>query len=148
MALYVSQRTRQRNLLIAVVSAAVLAGGLGVVVGRQQVPSISERVSKVSTNANDVATGVERLDIEYEQVLSGGGDTVEAGVLEPLRSLRVQMQRTLDEAPWVSARERRDVIDSFSAIESAAKNRVPVAAFDTVLQTSGAIIRTTVAGAK
>ncbi len=144
MALYVSQRIRQRNALLAVLATAVLVGSLGVVIGRQQVPSIRERVTKISTQGTDIATGVERLDIEYEQVLSGEGDSVEAGVLEPLRGLRIRMQTTLDEAPWVSPSERRNVIDSFTAVEAAANANVSPIEFTAVLQTTGDIIRSAV----
>ena len=145
MALYVSQRIRQRNTLLAVLATAVIAGSLGIVIGRQQVPSISDRVAKVSTSATDIATGVERLDIEYEGALSGNGDGVETSVLEPLRGLRTEMQSTLDEAPWVTAAERRQVIDSFAAVESAAKSKLPPTEFTSVLQSAGEDIRSVAA---
>jgi hypothetical protein len=141
MALYVSDRTRWRRMITAVVVAAVLAGTLGVLIGRQQVPSVAEQVQSVKRQAAEVATGVERLDIEYDQVLAGQGDSVKAGVIEPLAGLRARMQTTFDESPWITSARRAEVLDSFAAIEAAANGRVSTDEFTALLKATGLLIR-------
>src|SRR5262245_44615713 len=105
MALYVSRAQRTRRTVILVAAAALVAFGLGWAYGRQQVPSIDDRVAEVRAEATDAATSIERLDIEYEQAVSGG-DTVQAGVLEPLDDLRVSLQEEMDRAPWITVAQR------------------------------------------
>ena len=117
MALYVSVGTRRRRAIIAVIMAALVAFGLGLLIGRQQVPSVDQRVEDVRTSADDIATGIERLDIEYEQVLAGG-DTVQGGVLDPLDDLRLDLINTLDDAPWIGTATRSALLDQLAAVES------------------------------
>jgi hypothetical protein len=64
MALYTSVGTRRRRAIVAIVLAAVIAFGLGWLIGRQQVPSVDQRVDDVRSAAESIATGIERLDIE------------------------------------------------------------------------------------
>jgi hypothetical protein len=143
MALYVSAGTRRRRAVIVAVVTGMLALALGWLVGRQQVPSVDERVASVQTDANDVATGIERLDIEYEQVLAGAGDTVDAGVVEPLAGLRDQLIDTMDRAPWLAQGQRTVLLDELAEIESAAKRSVPLAQFQALLAQAGTDVRTT-----
>lgn len=118
MALYVSVATRRRRAAFAVAVTGLLALGLGVLIGRQQVPSIDQRVADVRTAAADIATGIERLDIEYEQVLIGA-DTAEGGVIEPLDGLRTDLIQTMDDAPWLAPSTRSTLLDGLAAIDSA-----------------------------
>ena len=57
----------------------------------------------------DIATGIERLDIEYEQVLTGA-DTAEGGVVEPLDGLRTDLIETMDDAPWLAPSTRSTLL--------------------------------------
>jgi len=143
MALYVSAGTRRRRTVVTAVVAAVVALALGWLIGRQQVPSIDERVSSVQTAAGDIATGIERLDIEYEQVLSGSGDTVDAGVIQPLDGLRTQLQSTLDRAPWLTQSARTALLDQLAEIEASARRSDPLADFQALLTGTGAAVRAT-----
>jgi hypothetical protein len=140
MALYVSSTKRLRRTLTMVVIAALLAFLLGWLYGRQQVPSIESRVTAVQATSADIATGVERLDIEYEQVLAGG-DSVDTGVIAPLTELRTSLVGALDDAPWISQATRNDLLDSFTSIESAARQSVPLDAFQALLSETGTSVR-------
>lgn len=140
MALYVSAGTRRRRAVVAVVVAAVVAFGIGLIVGRQQVPSVDEQVNRVRSHAADIATGIERLDIEYEQVLAGQ-DTAQGGVIEPLDDLRRDLQSTLDDAPWIGASTRTALLDALAAIESGATAKVPLADMQALLAEAGTTIR-------
>jgi hypothetical protein len=143
MALYVSAGTRRRRAVVTAVVTGVVALALGWLVGRQQVPSIDERVASVHADANDVATGIERLDIEYEQVLTGAGDTVEAGVVAPLAGLREALIDAMDRAPWLAPSQRGALLDQLAEIESAAKRSVPLADLQALLVDAGAAVRST-----
>ena len=115
MALYVSAGRRfRRTLVIAVGVGDRRASSLGWLIGRQQVPSIDDRVAeRPSRTADSAATGLERLDIEYEQVLAGTDD-LDTSVLQPLDELRTDLQATMDQAPWLTAATRATLLDALS----------------------------------
>lgn len=144
MALYLSAGRRLRRLVITATVAAFVALLAGVAIGRQQIPSISSRVRAVQVAASDVAIGVERLDIEYQQTLdTSGSDTVQAGVLTPLDELRVRLQATFDRAPWLTSQQRAAVLDDLAGVSSAAKSGVTLNEFRIVAEKAGSNIRTT-----
>jgi hypothetical protein len=140
MALYVPLARRRRRAAIVVVAAALVAFALGLLVGRQQVPSIDDRVGSVRTRATDIAAGIERLDIEYEQVLQGT-DTAQAGVIEPLDDLRVELIGTLDDAPWIATATRSSLLDSLAAVESEVSAQASLDEVRASLDAAGASVR-------
>ena len=105
MALYISAGRRFRRTLVIAVAAAVVAFAIGWLIGHQQVPSIAERVTEVQQDGESQATGLERLSIEYEQVLAGTDD-LDSSVLQPLDDLRTELQSTMDRAPWLTSAQR------------------------------------------
>ncbi|MFT3853231.1 MAG: hypothetical protein QM733_10895 [Ilumatobacteraceae bacterium] len=105
MALYVSARTRRTRAVIAAVVVGLLAFGLGWLIGRQQVPSVNDRVAAVQDDADAVATGLERLDVEYAKVLAGT-DSLDAAVLAPIDQTVTRAQHALDDAPWITSAQR------------------------------------------
>lgn len=139
MALYVSSARRLARTVTIAVAAATLAFALGWLVGNQQVPSVDERVATVKAEAADIATGVERLDIEYEQVLTG--DDSAAGVVQPLADLRSSLGASLDAAPWVARATRDDLFDRFAAVESAARAEAPLEEFQSLITDAGDAVR-------
>ena len=141
MALYVSAGRRTRRTVIVAVAMVVVGLGVGYAVGRQQVPSIQDRVVTVRASAADVATGIERLDIEYEQAIGGGGDSISAGVLSPLAGDRAQLQTLLDEAPWVVAADRSALLDQLAAVEAGARDKIDLEAFRSRANDAGAKVR-------
>ena len=141
MALDVSAGRRTRRTVIAAVAALVVGLGIGWAVGRQQVPSIQDRVVSVRSSAADVATGIERLDIEYEQAIGGGGDSISAGVLSPLAGDRTQLQTLLDEAPWIVAADRSALLDQLAAVEAGARDKIDLETFRSRANDAGAKIR-------
>ena len=143
MAVYISSGRRMRRTIVATALAAIVGLGLGIAIGRQQVPSIADRARQVQTAASDVAIGVERLDIEYEQTLdASGSDSVEAGVITPLDELRTRLQTTFDRAPWITSQQRAAVLDDLAEVAAAAKAGVALDTFRAVAQKAGANIRT------
>jgi hypothetical protein len=142
MALYISAGKRRQRAIIGACVAALLSFGIGLLVGRQQVPSITERVDGVQADAADIATGLERLDIEYDQVLTGGDD-LQTSVLQPLDDLRGQLQSTMDRAPWLSAEQRSVVLDSFAQVDSAANANATSEDFTARLDDTASLVRLT-----
>jgi hypothetical protein len=142
MTLYISAARRQRRAIAWAVAVGLVAVVLGLLLGRQQIPSISDRVSSVQAAATEIATGVERLDIEYEQALAvSGADTVVAGVVAPLDELRARLQRTMDDAPWLAASQRQALLDSLAELRSGALDGVSLAEFRTKADSTGQLVR-------
>ena len=98
MALYVSARKRRTRAVIVAVVVGLLAFGLGLLVGRQQVPSVGERISAVQDDADEVATGLERLDVEYAKVLAGT-DSLDQAVLTPIDQTVTRAQQAHSTTP-------------------------------------------------
>ena len=142
MALYVSAARRLRRTIVIAAVVGVVAFALGWLTGREQVPSIDHRVSQVQAAAGDIATGLERLDIEYEQVLDGT-DALDASVLTPLDELRTDLQSTMDRAPWLSVEQRAAVLDLVAQARQAAVDGVSLDAFTADVDDAAAAVRST-----
>ena len=143
MTLYISAARRQRRTIAWAVGVGLVSLVLGLLLGRQQIPSIGDRVASVKAAAGEIATGVERLDIEYEQALAASGtDTVAAGVVTPLDELRARLQRTMDDAPWLAAAQRQALLDSMAELRSGALDGIPLAEFRTRADATGQLVRT------
>jgi len=142
MALYVSARKRRTRAVIAAVIVGVLAFGVGLLVGRQQVPSIADRIATVQNDANDVATGLERLDVEYAKVLAGT-DSLDKAVLDPIDQSVRRAQRALDDAPWVTAAQRAAVVDALAQTRQSAVAGDAQDVFVNHLDDTAALVRST-----
>jgi predicted PurR-regulated permease PerM len=140
-ALYVSRGTRRRRTVIAVVVAALVAFGIGLLIGRQMTSSIDERVDSVRNSADQVATAIERLDIEYAQVLDGT-DVLQTAVLTPIDDLREQLQSTMERAPWLVADQRSTMLDAIAQLSSSANAHDPAETFDAHLADAAKAVRT------
>ena len=143
MALYVSEAKRLRRVVVVAATVGVIALVVGWAIGHQQVASIDERVREVQTEGARVASAVERLDIEYEQVLSGNGDSIAHGVIAPLAEVRAILQKTLDRAPWVTTQQRAAILDALAQVDSDANAKVDVDAFRGSLKNASTLIRAT-----
>jgi hypothetical protein len=143
MALYISAARRRRRAAAVALVAALIALGVGWLAGRQQVPSIDDRVTEVQRDAGSIAAGIERLDIEYEQTLGGDSDPVETSVVAPLDELRTQLQHTLDRAPWVTAAQRSSLLDAIAAARQDALDKVDLDRFRASIDDAGTAVRTT-----
>lgn len=140
MALYVSASKRFRRVLAIAVVVGVVAFLLGWLIGRQQVPSIDERVSQVQTSADRLATGLERLGIEYEQVLAGT-DGLDGSVITPLDDLRSELQSTMDRASWLSGDQRAAALDAIAGVRQSALDNDTLDEFSSVASDAAAIVR-------
>jgi hypothetical protein len=142
MALYVSAGKRFRRMLMIAAGVAIVAFVFGWLIGRQQVPSIDARVADVSEAAENTATGLERLDIEYEQVLDGSDD-LDTSVLKPLDDLRGELQDTMDDAPWLTTTTRAAMLDALAQARQAAIDGVPLDDFTAAIDDAAGVVRAT-----
>ena len=143
MALYVSASKRFRRVLMIAVGVAIVAFVLGWLIGHQQVPSIDTRVADVREAAENTATGLERLDIEYEQVLDGTDD-LDTSVLKPLDDLRSELQDTMDQAPWLTtATARSHTRRALAEARQAAIDSVPLDDFTAAIDNAAGVVRIT-----
>lgn len=142
MALYVSASKRFRRVLMIAIGVAIVAFVLGWLIGRQQVPSIDARVADVKEAAENTATGLERLDIEYEQVLDGTDD-LDTSVLTPLDDLRGELQGTMDQAPWLTTAMRAAMLDALAQARQAAIDQVSLENFTTAIDDAAGEVRST-----
>ena len=124
------------------VGVAIVAFVLGWLIGHQQVPSIDARVADVREAAENTATGLERLDIEYEQVLDGTDD-LDTSVLKPLDDLRSELQDTMDQAPWLTTATRAATLDALAEARQAAIDSVPLDDFSAAIDNAAGVVRIT-----
>lgn len=141
MATYVSKRQRQRRLITAVVAAAIVASAGGWVVGRASVPTVTERVTQARASGEELATRISALTIEYEQAVGGRGDSVAAGVLQPLTGITADLDVLLSRAEWVGSAEADRVRRLVKAVTTAAGATVGVSTFEQVAAAAAEALR-------
>jgi hypothetical protein len=140
MAVYVPPSRRRRRLVLTGVVALVVGLVTGLLVGRSSVTTTSERVAEVRAEADDIATRVQALTIEYEQALAGSTDTLQAGVLDAIDGIDRDAGRTLRAAEWLTADSRTAVEGGLQQVRRAAESRVAAEAFaDQAAATAGTI---------
>jgi hypothetical protein len=142
MALYISAGRRRRRTVAVAVAVGVLAFVAGLLIGRQQVPSVADRIHSVQGDAGRVATGLERLDTEYAKVLAGT-DTLAGAVLAPIDSVISTAQQALNDAPWITAQERAALVDALTTTRASAEATDPADIFDQHLKDTADLVRTT-----
>ena len=143
MALYVSVRKRRTRAVIAAVVVGLVALGVGILIGRQQVPSVGDRIAEVQTQADDVATGLERLDVEYAKVLART-DSLDQAVLAPIdQAVARALSTRCDDAPWVTTVQRAAILDALAQTRQSAVAGDPQDTFVGHLQDTAALVRST-----
>lgn len=141
MATYVSKRQRLQKLIAAVAVAALLTSVAGFVVGRASVPTVSEQVSQAQSSGEDLATRVSALTIEYEQAMAGTGDSVAAGVTEPLDGIGSDLESLLAKAKWVGPTKADRVRRLVKAVGSGAASKVDLATFEQLTASASDALR-------
>jgi hypothetical protein len=143
MALYIPASRRRRNALLLALAALVVGLALGYLVGKAGEPSFAGDVRSAQHTADDLATQLERLPIEYEQGLSGKGDSIEEGTLVPLDDAQKGAANLFDGAPWITAKARATTLDAIAEAKVAAEAKVSAAAFEQKANAAAAALRQT-----
>jgi hypothetical protein len=142
---YVPPSRRRWRLVVTALVALVVGVVVGLLIGRSTVTTAQERATQVRTAAVDLATRVQALTIEYDQAIAAQGDTVQAGVVDPLRRIIADADRTMDEAVWLGADDRAAVDGALQAVRQAALDRVAADQFATAASTAAGVLTRTLA---
>ena len=142
MARYIPISRRRRNAAL-VAGAALLVGiVLGWLVGKQSAPSVSSAVHDAQQQAADIAVQLQRLPIEYQQAIDGGGeDSIQAGVVAPLDDIQASATNAFDDAPWIASATRANAQDSIAQVRQDALDKVSADEFETAVNDAADAIR-------
>lgn len=143
MALYVPAGARTRRLALVGVAALVVGLLLGYAVGRASAPTFPEEVADVQDLATAAATALERLPIEYEQFLAGGGGESIDTLIEALASARTQLDDAYAEAIWLADDAPPPTEGAFDSLLVAVNDSVPADAFADLIDRAVAQIKAT-----
>lgn len=141
MAQFVSAGERRRTLIVSCIVSAVAALVAGMLIGRASVPTVAERAAAVRVQGNNLATRLSALTIEYEQALTGSGDTVAKGVDEPLTGIETELKAAVDDAPWVTPGRRAEVLAATKNVRAVAAAEAPAATFETAVGEAATLVR-------
>jgi hypothetical protein len=141
MALYVPP-SRRRLHVVLIATATLLVGLIvGLVVGRASITTTDERIADVRTEANDIATRLQALTIEYEQALAGRGDTVQGGVIDALDGIARDTAKAISTASWLTASNKAEIDDALNKVRASARAKVTAQAFADQLAAAASVIR-------
>ncbi|MFM7534616.1 MAG: hypothetical protein ACKO91_02320 [Acidimicrobiales bacterium] len=140
MALYVSAGRRRRRLVVATVVALLVGSGAGFAVGRWSAPSVAAAATTARSRGEALATRLEALTIEYEQVLKGL-DSVEKGVLAPLDEIATGVERAGRDAPWVDAADLARVRAALDTVRTLAQSGGSAIAFADAASGGATVLR-------
>ena len=142
MARYIPISRRRRNAAL-VAGAALLVGiVLGWLVGKQSAPSVSSAVHDAQQQAADIAVQLQRLPIEYQQAIDGGGeDSIQAGVVAPLDDIQASATNAFDDAPWIASVKRANAQDAIAQVRQDALDKVSADEFETAVNDAADAIR-------
>jgi len=146
MALYTPPSRRRRRLVLTGIAGLVVGAVAGLLIGRATVTTPADRIAEVRSEAEDIATRVQALTIEYEQALTGTGDTVQGGVLDALDGIDRDAHQTLDLAAWISPANRTEVEQALQKVRQEAQQQVPAEAFADDTAAAAGIIRDVLGG--
>jgi hypothetical protein len=136
--------SRRRWRLVATALVALAIGVVaGLLIGRSTVTTAQQRAQQVRNEAVDLATRVQALTIEYDQAIAAQGDTIEAGVVDPMQGIIADADRTMARAVWLGADDRTAVDDALRAVRQAALDRVPADQFATATATAAGVLTQT-----
>ena len=141
MARYIPLARRRRNAVIAAIVALFVGIAVGWLIGKQSAPSVSAAVKDAQQQAADVAVQLERLPIEYDQALSGRGDSVEEGVIAPLDEIQAATTNAFDDAPWITPAARASTQDALAEVRRDALDHVSTDEFETAITNAADSIR-------
>ncbi len=125
MAIYVPPSTRRRR-LVALVAAGLAVGlAIGFALGRGTSSGVDDALGDVRGQAEDAATALVRLPIEYEQALEGeGGESVRT-IEEAIDRARARLDEAWADADWFGPAARRPVDAALDDLDAAAVGAGP-----------------------
>ncbi len=140
---YVPPSRRRWRLVVTALLALTVGVAAGLLIGRSTVTTAQEQARRVRNQAVDLATRVQALTIEYDQAIAAEGDTIQAGVIDPMQRVIADADHTMDQAVWLGADDRATVNDALRAVRQAALDRVSSEQFASTTATAAGVIRQT-----
>jgi hypothetical protein len=143
LAIYVPDSTRRRR-VIAIAGACLILGlAVGGVLGRATSSGVDDSVKQVHARAEDAATALERLPIEYEQAVAGSGGESTATITDALRRARATLDAAYGAIDIFGPASRAATDAALDAVTRAAADQVPLAEFEAVIAEAAAAVRAT-----
>jgi hypothetical protein len=90
-----------------------------------------------------LGTRIEALTIEYDQAVSGGGDTIQGGVLDALDLIDADIDGLITDAPWLGSSQVQQLHDATAAVRVAGNSGVDPDQFSTIATKAAKVIRDT-----
>jgi hypothetical protein len=140
---YIPLSRRRRNATLVALATLLVGLVVGGLVGRSTAITASEAAQDVRTRGDTLGTRIEALTIEYDQAISGTGDTVQAGVLDALARVDVDMDKLIDESPWLGVAQIQALHDATNAVRAAGEARIDTNDFADIATNTAALIRDT-----
>lgn len=139
MAVYAGPARRRRSMIL--IAIAALAAGLiiGVAIGRASATSIDDEISAGRDSARELVASLRVLPLEYGQALEGSSETTL--IQDTVDRSAAQVDIALDDAPWLTATQRRSVTNAVQAIRTAAGAKVPAPRFQAAIDRSTTTIQ-------
>jgi len=139
---YIPISRRRRNAALVAGVALLVGIVLGWLVGKQSAPSVSSAVHDAQQQAADIAVQLQRLPIEYQQAIDGGGeDSIQAGVVAPLDDIQASATNAFDDAPWIASVTRANAQDAIAQVRQDALDKVSADEFETAVNDAADAIR-------
>ena len=140
---YIPLSRRRRNAMLVALATLVVGLIVGVVVGRSTAITASEAARAVRAKGDTLGTRIDALTIEYDQAISGTGDSVQAGVLDALDLVEADMNKLIVESPWLGESHQQGLHDAIAAVRTAGENKIDPDDFADIATNSAALVRAT-----
>jgi hypothetical protein len=140
---YIPLSRRRRNATLVALATLLVGLVAGVLLGRSAAVTASEAAHEVRAKGDTLGTRIEALTIEYDQAIAGTGDTVQGGVLDALALVETDLDKLIDESPWLGIAQTTALHASTAAVRTAAESRVDTDEFADIAAKTAAQIRET-----
>ena len=142
MARYIPIARRRRNAALVAVATFFVGIAFGWLLGKQSAPSVSSAVADVQQQAADIAVQLQRLPIEYQQAIDGGGeDSIQAGVIAPLDDIQARRPTRSTRRRGSADAARAEAQDAIAEVRLAALDGVSADEFETAVNDAADAIR-------
>ncbi|MDT4917638.1 MAG: hypothetical protein QOH89_2338 [Pseudonocardiales bacterium] len=113
MALYIPESRRRRRLIVVAAIAVVVGLAVGVLIGRATVPTVSDRIATVRTEARDISGGL-RVLVLHIQAHTANDTAGEAKTV--VAKVRSQLLAEFDKAPWLGDAQKRALLTELASL--------------------------------
>lgn len=143
MAIYISEGTRRRRLLSIAVACLVAGLAVGGVIGRATSASVEDAVQEVRAFAEDGATALERLPIEYEQALAEEGGESTDTIADALGRARATLDAAYGAIDVFGPASRAATDEALDEVARAIDDRVVGSEFEALIDRAVTAVKAT-----